>query len=130
MLQTILGAGGAIGKELAKELKAYTNHIRIVSRHPKKISDTDQLVVADLTNASSTTKAIEGSDIVYLVAGIPYNTKIWQTQWPVIMHNVIAGCKLHKSKLVFFDNIYMYDKDGLHNTNEQTTVKPCSKKVL
>ncbi len=35
MTQTILGAGGSIGIELAKELKKYTSDIRLVSRNPK-----------------------------------------------------------------------------------------------
>jgi len=35
-MQTILGASGTIGNELAKSLKNYTNQISIVSRKPKK----------------------------------------------------------------------------------------------
>ena len=35
-MQTILGSGGALGIPLAKELKKYTNQIRLVSRSPKK----------------------------------------------------------------------------------------------
>lgn len=35
-MQTILGSGGAIGIELAKALKEFTNEIRLVSRNPKK----------------------------------------------------------------------------------------------
>ncbi len=35
-MQTILGSGGAIGIPLAKELKNYTDQIRLVSRNPKK----------------------------------------------------------------------------------------------
>lgn len=34
-MQTILGAGGSIGTELAKELINYTKDIRLVSRNPK-----------------------------------------------------------------------------------------------
>ena len=49
-MQTILGSGGAIGVELAKALASYTSHIRLVSRHPKKVNDTDELVAADLLN--------------------------------------------------------------------------------
>jgi len=33
-MQTILGAGGAIGVELAKALPKYTSKIRLVSRNP------------------------------------------------------------------------------------------------
>lgn len=36
-MQTILGGGGAIGTPLGRELKKYTNKIRIVSRNAKKL---------------------------------------------------------------------------------------------
>ena len=50
MKQTILGAGGAIGIELAKALTTYTTDIRLVSRNPKKVNLKDELFPADLTN--------------------------------------------------------------------------------
>jgi len=50
-MQTILGAGGPIDVELAKALPKYTDKIRLVSRNPKRINDTDELVSADLTQA-------------------------------------------------------------------------------
>lgn len=40
-MQTILGAGGNIGRLLAKELRNYTKEIRLTNRNPKKINDTD-----------------------------------------------------------------------------------------
>src|SRR5215218_6370420 len=117
-MQTILGAGGAIGNSLAKELLHYTDTIRLVSRNPKRINERDELVAADLTNASATADAVRGSEVVYLLAGIPYKLKVWQEQWPVIMQNVIEACKQHNAKLVFFDNIYMYDEKSLGNITE------------
>ena len=108
-MQTILGANGIIATEIAKELHLnFTKDIRLVSRHPKKINDTDQLFTADLLNAGQTAEAIKGSEIVYLAAGLPYKAKIWREQWPVVMRNVIDACKMHQAKLVFFDNVYMY----------------------
>lgn len=38
MKQTVLGAGGAIGIELAKVLTPYTTNIRLVGRNPKKVN--------------------------------------------------------------------------------------------
>jgi uncharacterized protein YbjT (DUF2867 family) len=49
MKQTILGANGAIGIELAKALTTYTTDIRLVSRNPKKVNPNDMLFPADLT---------------------------------------------------------------------------------
>ncbi|HTN38787.1 MAG TPA: NAD(P)H-binding protein, partial [Arachidicoccus sp.] len=121
-MQAILGAGGAIGKELARALRIYSKEIRLVSRTPQKVNDQDQLFPADLTIAEQVNAAVEGAEVVYLTAGLPYNLKIWQRDWPVIMENVINACILHDSRLVFFDNIYMYDGDHLNQIMETHTV--------
>lgn len=107
-MQTILGSSGVIGTELAKALPKYSDKIRLVSRNPQKVNPSDELFTADLTNRDQVLKAVEGSEIVYLTVGIPYKIKVWQHQWPIIMQNVIDACKMHKTKLVFFDNVYAY----------------------
>jgi putative NADH-flavin reductase len=63
-MQTILGAGGAIGIELAKSLRTYTNDIRLVSRNPKKVNETDSLFAADLTRRDEIFNAVKGSEVV------------------------------------------------------------------
>ena len=114
-MQTILGANGIIATELAKELyNKFDKDIKLVSRHPRKVNDSDVLVTADLLDAFQTNEAVKGSDIVYLTVGLPNNWKIAKVQWPVIMQNVIEACIIHKAKLVFFDNTYMYGtSDGI-----------------
>ncbi|HRK52808.1 MAG TPA: NAD-dependent epimerase/dehydratase family protein [Cyclobacteriaceae bacterium] len=126
-MQTILGANGVIANNVSKHLTQYTNEIRLVSRNPKKVNETDQLMKADLLNAQQTADAIQGSKVVYLTAGIPYRTATWKTQWPIVMQNVIDGCKQHNAKLVFFSNVYPY---GLveGKMTEETPFNPCSKK--
>jgi nucleoside-diphosphate-sugar epimerase len=126
-MQTILGSSGIIGTELAKALTQYTNNIRLVSRNPKRVNPTDQLVVADLTDINQVLSAVEGSQVVYLTVGLQYKISVWQTQWPLIMKNVIDACKTYKAKLVFFDNVYAY---GLVKgwMKEDTLVNPISKK--
>jgi len=108
-MQTILGANGIIAIELAKELHSkFTTDIRLVSRNPKKVNETDQLVSADLMNEQETADAVAGSEIVYMTVGLPYDSKIWNRDWPIVMRNIINACKLHNAKMVFFDNVYMY----------------------
>ena len=126
-MQTILGSTGIIGTELAKSLTQYTDKIRLVSRNPKRVNPNDQLVVADLTNPQQVLTSVEGSDVVYLTVGLQYKIGVWQTQWPIIMKNVIDACKTYKAKLVFFDNVYAY---GLVKgwMKEDTLLNPSSKK--
>lgn len=122
-MQTILGANGQIAEELAKELhRNYTTDIRLVSRNPKKINDTDQLSSANLLDEQATDKAVAGSDLAYLTVGLPMNTQLWTEQFPIMIKNVIEACKKHQCKLVFFDNTYMYAKTGEPQTEESPFV--------
>ena len=91
------------------------------------MNEGDELVKADLLNSQQVIDAVKGSDVVYLTAGLKYNTKIWQAEWPVIMQNVIDACKSAGSKLVFFDNVYAYGRVKGWMT-EETPYNPVSKK--
>ena len=130
MRQTILGANGTIGKLLAKELRAYTNQIRLVSRNPKKVNETDELFPADLSNQEMVEKAIEGSEVVYLVVGFDYNINVWRDKWPKLMKATIASCVKHKTRLVFFDNVYLYDIKAIGHMTEDSPINPASKKGM
>jgi len=129
-MQTILGAGGPIGIELAKALKTYTNEIRLVSRNPKKVNETDELMAADLLNTDNVRQAVEGSEVVYVTVGFPYRLKVWQVCWPKFMSDVIAACKEYNAKLVFFDNMYLYDPKYQNRMTEETPINPPSKKGI
>lgn len=118
-MQTILGANGQIGSELARALKKdFTDNIRLVSRTPKKINNTDELLSANLLDGSQTQKAVAGSEIVYLTAGLPIDTNMWVEQFPIMMRNVIDACAKHNAKLVYFDNTYMYPQSNERLTEE------------
>ena len=129
-MQTILGAGGAIGVELAKALPSYTDEkIRLVSRSNKaSLAENEEWKPTDLTNKAQVMQAVEGSSVVYLTAGLPYSAKVWQEQWPLVMRNTIDACKAHGARLVFFDNIYMYDGSNLNPITEDLHINPPSKK--
>ncbi|MGB5273877.1 MAG: NAD(P)H-binding protein [Flavobacteriaceae bacterium] len=127
-MQTILGAGGAIGVELAKALTRYTTDIRLVSRNPKKVNAADELLPADLLDAEAVRLAVKGSSIVYVTVGFEYSAKVWQQCWPPFIDHVIKACRENGSRLVFFDNIYMYDPNYLNGMTEETPINPSSKK--
>ncbi len=128
MKQTILGAGGAIGIEVAKILPAYTSDIRLVGRNPKKINPTDNLFPADLTQRDQVFNAVEGSKVVYLLIGFDYKTKIWQQMWLPLVQNVIDACLQYNAKLVFFDNVYAIGGDNVNHITENSPISPTSKK--
>lgn len=127
-MQTILGANGTIGSLLAKELQSYTDKIRLVSRNPVRVNDSDELFPADLTEPEMIDKAVEGSDVVYLVVGFDYKLNVWEKTWPRVMRNTIDACIRHNARLVFFDNIYMYDIGEVPHMTEESLMNPPSKK--
>ena len=127
-MQTILGAGGVIGVELARALPEYTAEIRLAGRNPKKVNNTDLLFRADLTKREDVFDAIRGSEVVYLTVGLEYKAKVWQEQWPPMIKNVIDACMEHGAKLVFFDNVYAIGGDHVKHITEDSPISPSSKK--
>lgn len=129
-MQTILGANGIIGEELAKELRNnFTNKITLVGRNPQKTHPDDLLFKANLLEPESVSKALKNSDIAYLTVGLPYDSEIWLRDWIKIMKNVIAGCKQNNCKLVYFDNTYAYPQDSKIQ-NEATPLTSKGKKGI
>lgn len=127
-MQTILGANGTIGSVLAKELRHYTDKIRLVSRNPKRVNESDELYPADLLQPGTVDKAVEGSEVVYLVLGFDYKLNVWEDKWPKLMRAAIDACIRHNARLVFFDNVYMYDKAAIPHMTEESPINPPSKK--
>jgi len=127
-MQTILGANGTIGSLLARELAAYSDKIRLVSRNPKKTNDTDELFPADLSDDLQVEKAIEGSEIVYLLVGFEYKLSVWREKWPKLMRATVNACIKNNAKLVFFDNVYLYDKNAIPQMREDSPVNPPAEK--
>lgn len=122
----ILGAGGAIASELLKVLgPRYL--VRLVSRRPRPQAGAAETVAADLTDKDQAIAAVAGCSLVYFVAGLKYDSKLWTATWPILMANVIEASKRAGAKLIFFDNVYMYGRVNGAMT-EETPFNPCSKK--
>lgn len=123
----ILGAGGAIGNGIANELSSAGHSVVLASRHPKTVTGKETLLPTDLLDAGQVARAVQGADIAYLTAGLPYNHKVWAAQWPVVMQHAIHACAQSGTKLVFFDNVYLYGRVQGAMT-EQSPRNPCSRK--
>jgi nucleoside-diphosphate-sugar epimerase len=126
-MHTILGSNGVIGTELSRALHHRSEPIRQVSRQPRRVNSNDFTMPADLLDAEATDRAVEGSAVAYLVAGLRYDAKVWEDEWPRIMRNVIEACKRHGVRLVFFDNVYAYGHVEGPMT-EDIPFNPCSRK--
>jgi nucleoside-diphosphate-sugar epimerase len=127
-MQTILGASGQIARELARELKRnYTDDLRLVSRHPQKVNDSDMTCAADLLDAQQTRNAVKGSDTVYFAAGLPPDSALWERQFPTMLKNALEAARMVGAKFVYFDNTYMYPQSNAPQT-EETRFAPRGRK--
>ncbi|MFT4259517.1 NAD-dependent epimerase/dehydratase family protein [Microbacterium sp.] len=127
-MQTILGAGGQIAMELARELTgAHSTELRLVSRNPRKVNETDTVARADLLDASQTAAAVAGSDVVYFTAGLPANTALWEAQFPTMLRNALDAARAAGAAFAYFDNTYMYPQDNRVQT-EDTPFAPVGPK--
>jgi len=127
-MQTILGANGQIAQELARELKrAYADELRLVSRNPRKVNDSDGLVAANLLDAQQTLAAVQGSDVVYFTAGLPPDSALWEAQFPAMLQNALDASRAVGASFVYFDNTYMYPQNGDPQT-EATPFAPRGRK--
>jgi nucleoside-diphosphate-sugar epimerase len=125
-VQIILGAGGAIGTPLVAELLARQQKVRAVSRSGAAPAGVEA-VRADLNEADDVLRAVEPGATVHLLAGLKYDRRVWQEQWPRIMRNVVRACSEKGARLIFFDNVYLYGRvDG--PMTEETPIRPTSRK--
>lgn len=122
----VLGGNGVVGRETITALLAAGQQVASVNRTPSRRTDVTS-VVADLRDAASMHRALDGADVAYLVAGLPYRTKVWRQDWPTIMTNTIEACIAAGVHLVFLDNVYAYGRvEGV--MTEATPIRPSSTK--
>jgi nucleoside-diphosphate-sugar epimerase len=126
-LHTVLGAGGVIARELTASLLDRGARVRLVSRRAPPGPAGTESVQADLLDARAVDRAVAGSAVVHLVAGLRYDAAVWQAEWPRAMTHTIEACLHHGARLVFFDNVYAYGRVDGHMT-EETPFNPCSRK--
>lgn len=127
-MQTILGAGGQIAVELARELaRTHTTDLRLVSRTPSAVNETDALARADLLDAEQTRSAVAGSEVVYFTAGLPARTELWEQQFPTMLRNALEAARAAGARFAYFDNTYMYPQDDRVQT-EDTAFAPVGRK--
>jgi len=127
-MQTILGANGQIATELARELRrSHTDDLRLVSRTPRPVHESDELHPADLLDARATADAVAGSEVVYFTAGLPADAELWERRFPTMLRNALDATRAAEARFVYFDNTYMYPQDDRVQT-EQTPFAPVGRK--
>ena len=106
---SVLGASGNVGKLLVEYLASKGHKIRAFGRHmPKFDFKNVENLALDYSNQEEFDRAIQGSDMTYMLVGLEYKSKVWEAEWVQLVKRLIKACESAKSKLVFFDNVYAY----------------------
>ncbi len=105
----VLGGTGVVGRETISALRSAGHSVSSVERTPSADAAVPR-IGADLRDAASAVRALQGADVAYLTVGLPYSTRTWQRDWPVILRNTIDACIANGTHLVYFDNVYAYGR--------------------
>lgn len=121
----IIGANGPIGNAINMALKNKGKNVIATGR---TIKNQPNYVVLDALKKDEVLIATKNASHIYVTIGLEYNYKVWQRDWPIIIKNVINAAKENNSKLIFFDNYYIYGPTLQVPITEQHSKEPTSKK--
>ena len=122
----VLGGNGVVGRETLRALLAAGHVPASVGRRPPAVEGVVP-VTADLLDPAAVARALHGAEVAYLVAGLPYSSRTWARQWPVIVGNVADAALAEGTHLVHLDNVYAYGRvEGA--MTEDTPIAPVSRK--
>lgn len=107
-VHSVIGGNGTIGAVAVRHLAAAGCEVRIVQRHPRLIEGAVATASADVFDLDGLTKAVEGSDVMYLILGLPYDAKVWLEGFPRAVSHAVEAARRVGARLVYFDNVYMY----------------------
>lgn len=122
----LLGGHGVIGRETARALRARGLEPVTVGRRPRE-NDLGPSLVADLLVADDVRRVLRNADVAYLVAGLPYSSRVWQAQWPALVEIAAQTALEEGVHLVYLDNVYAYGRVA-GPMSEDTPIKPETRK--
>jgi dihydroflavonol-4-reductase len=118
MTVVVTGASGHIGINLVRTLVAEKRSVRAVAHQNHQVLKGlgAEIVQGDVTDAASLTRAFEGADVVYHLAGV---ISLLRNEWPLVerinvqgTRNVIEACRQTGVKrLVYFSSIHAINPD-------------------
>jgi nucleoside-diphosphate-sugar epimerase len=125
-LHVVVGASGATGRVVARELAARGKRVRAINRSGRaSVPDGVEVLAVDATDHGSMREACWGAAVVYHCAMPPFRR--WVELFPPMMEAVIEGAASAEAKLVFADDTWMYGKvEG--TMNEDLSYRPVSNK--
>ncbi|MCW2913700.1 MAG: Nucleoside-diphosphate-sugar epimerase [Actinomycetia bacterium] len=116
-LHVVLGAGGAIGSSVVRELASRGHRVRAVNRSGQMPTLPGvEVHRGDITSTTGAKAACDGAHVVYHCAAPAYTR--WVQEFPRMTDAVREGTAAAGAKLVFADNLYMYGPVSMPMTED------------
>jgi nucleoside-diphosphate-sugar epimerase len=125
-IHVIFGAG-QVGSILAKRLSSLGKDVRVVSRTNPGALGGARWVRGDLMDEAFARSAAEGAAVVYNTVN-PMRYDQWETLLPPLWRSIRNAAARAHALLVVLDNLYMYGVPETGIVNDQTPVRPQSRK--
>ena len=106
-LHVVVGATGATGGALVRELVRRGRRVRAVSRGGDATAPAGvERLAADVATTEGAKEAAAGAAVVYHCAQPPYTN--WPADFPPLTETIAEGAAAAGAKLVLADNLYLY----------------------
>lgn len=125
-LHVIFG-GGQVGQPLARILLERGLRVRM-ARRSAGAPDGVELMRGDAADRSFCLEATRGASTIYHCLNPPYSAQVWADVIPKYIGNLIAAAGNTGARLVVLESVYMLGRTNGEPMNEDTPMKPCSRK--
>jgi nucleoside-diphosphate-sugar epimerase len=126
-LHVVFGAG-QVGYPLAERLIAAGKRVRLAKRTAAHVPPGAEVVTGDAADSVFCATAASGAATVYHCMNPPYDARVWAEKLPRYMENLIAAAAKASARLVVLDNVYMLGQPNGRALDEETPMRPCSRK--
>jgi nucleoside-diphosphate-sugar epimerase len=127
-LHVIIGASGATGRLVVRELLARGKRVRAVNRSGRaEIPVGVEVLAGDATDPGRMREVCRGATVVYHCAMPPFRR--WVAMFPPMTEGIIEGAAAAGARLVFADDTWMYGKANAPMT-EDLPPRPVSGKGI
>jgi nucleoside-diphosphate-sugar epimerase len=100
---------GAVGQATVKLLLEKGLSVTVAQRStPKDLPTGVHFKRCDVLRADSVQGCLEGFSQLVIAIGFEYKSEVWRDKWPIAMRNLVDASLMHKLRVVFVDNLYMY----------------------
>jgi nucleoside-diphosphate-sugar epimerase len=128
-IHVVLGASGGAGSAIAKVLAGSGHRVRAVNRTgDADVPNGVERTAADVTNSDDARRAVRDAAVVYHAAQPRYTR--WVDEFPAMNRTIVDATAAEGAKLVFADNLYLYEPGSDGMMTEGSSLRTRGKKSL